>query len=186
MIYPDNSCGAAGELSPIESSQLENLLREMQSKIHASGVLSLAANYTSTLMWSHYARNHRGVALEFDAIKWCDQMPWMNGQFHLVSYSQNRIQLMLTREHYDKAQLFNAAILTKDLCWKHEEEWRVITRKPDCLKFPEPSLTGVIFGCCTPDENKARLREVCATLPEVKFYQAKMRTNEFGLDLEPC
>jgi len=186
LICPDNPCRAAGELSLIERSQLENFLREVQSSIYETGVLSLAATHISTLMWSHYARDHRGVALEFDTIKWRDQMPCMNGQFHLVSYSQHRVKLMLTREHYDRAQLFNAAILTKDLCWKNEEEWRVLRTKPGCLKFPVSSLTGVIFGCCTPDENKARLREVCAPLPEVEFYQAKIKTHEFGLDFEPC
>ena len=186
LICPGNPNAATGALSQTEEAQLQQVLQATQDSIYTNGVLALGATRASTLMWSHYARDHRGVALEFDTAKWLEQMPCMNGQFHPVSYSEARIGLELTRAHFDQAQFFNATILTKDVCWKGEEEWRVITKKYGTLKFPISALTGVIFGCRAREMTKVKLKQICKRLPGVTFYQAKMREKEFGLDFEPC
>jgi hypothetical protein len=137
-------------------------------------------------MWSHYASQHRGVALEFDTAKWIEQMPYMKEQFHKVTYSKTRIRLKLTRAHYDEAQFFNSTILTKDICWKSEEEWRVITKKQGPLEFPVCALTGIIFGCHAPYELIVKVREICQGLPGITLYQAETRRMKFGLDFKPC
>ncbi len=184
LICPDNPSTATGALSRTEEIQLERALDAAQKRIDAGGVLSLAAARDSTLMWSHYACDHRGVALEFDTSKWYEQMPHMNGQFHPVVYSEARISLELTRVHFDQAQFFNATILTKDICWESEKEWRVITRTPGPLKFPVCALTGIILGCRAPVGIKAKVQQICQRLPDIELYQAEMRKKNFGLDFK--
>lgn len=38
----------------------------IQLDFDAVGVLSFTEDYTSSLMWAHYADQHRGIVLEFD------------------------------------------------------------------------------------------------------------------------
>lgn len=185
LICPSNPSHETGNLSSAEYQQLREVFEKTQENINKSGVLALGANRVSTLMWSHYAQDHCGVALEFDTAKWIAEMPYMNGQFHPVTYSEVRIKWELTRADFDQAQFFNATILTKDICWKSEEEWRIITKTPGPLKFPVSALTGIIFGCLASDTTKARLRNICSRFSSVTLYQAKMKTQEFGLDFVP-
>jgi hypothetical protein len=186
LIYRGSPSTASGELSQTEHEQLQKVFQETQNRIDAGGVLALGASRGSTLMWSHYARDHCGVALEFDTSRWLEEMPYMDGQFHRVSYSKTRTKLELTRLHFDQAQFFNATILIKDVCWKSEKEWRIITQAPGPLRFPASALTGLILGCRASDMTKTKLLKLGRRLPSVTFYQAMMRTEEFGLKFEVC
>ena len=185
LIDPSDQNWPPGPLTASEESDLYQTLERVQERIYANGVLSLAAARDSTLMWSHYARDHRGIALEFDTAIWCDQMPYITGQFFPVLYSEQRISLNLVRSEFDEAQFFNSTILTKDRCWESEQEWRIITKNPSSLKFPPSALTGIIFGCRTPERTKEKLLKICKKLPEVTRHQSEIRTDDFGLYFKP-
>lgn len=186
LICPGNPSTATGRLSQKEKAQLEQVFQDAQGRIDAGGVLPLGAARASMLMWSHYTCDHRGVALEFDTAGWLEHMPCMIGQFHPVLYSKLRVRLNVTRAHYDQAQFFNAIMLTKDICWKSENEWRVITKTPGPLTFPACALTGLIIGCRASAETKAKVKSICDGLPGIMLYQAEMKEKTFGLNFKPC
>ncbi|MBU6420132.1 MAG: DUF2971 domain-containing protein [Proteobacteria bacterium] len=184
LICPSNQSQSTEPLTPSENCELRQTLAKAQERINSSGVLSLAASRDSTLMWSHYARDHRGIALEFDTTEWCSHMPYMAQHFFPVLYSEQRINLNLTRREYDNAQFFKSTILTKDHCWESEQEWRIIQSKPSPLKFPPSALTGIIFGCRTPERKKMKLRKMCKKLSGVTWHQSETRMKQFGLDIK--
>lgn len=185
LIDPSGRNRPTGPLTAHEENKLRQTLAKAQDRINSNGVLSLAASRDSTLMWSHYARDHRGIALEFDTTIWCSQMPYMAQQFFPVLYSEQRINLNLTRCEYDNAQFFNSTILTKDHCWESEQEWRILQKKPSPLKFPRSALTGIIFGCRTPEKTKMKLLKKYKNLSSVTWHQSELRTKQFGLDFKP-
>ena len=45
---------------------LNGVIDSIQLDFDAVGVLSFTEDYTSPLMWAHYADQHRGIVLEFD------------------------------------------------------------------------------------------------------------------------
>lgn len=111
-------------------------------------VLSLSADPTHDLMWSHYADSHRGVALVFDA---------SGGEFGLafkVHYVPERIPVDITTQ--DWTTILNATLLTKRATWAYEQEFRCIASEPaepitpklqaQFMTFPPERLQGIIFG----------------------------------------
>jgi DUF2971 family protein len=164
------------------------------------GVLSLAADPLNLLMWSHYADEHKGFVLEFDARHpFFHQRRAKDDPFHhvrRVRYQRERPGTQI------EAFLDPAVLLTKSLEWKYEREWRMLV---DFSKFPfavadeatgpqvrlvtlpTDCVTGIILGARMPDDIR---RVVCAFLAaderyaHVKVCCAAFDPSGFGLVLE--
>lgn len=115
-------------------------------------IYCLTTHPDSTLMWSHYADNHRGICLEFAA----DNNPTF-GQAWQVIY----------RGAYPRWSIFGMdnhleIMITKSDDWQYENEYRIVARTDkdkftpnpnmtfadgDFLALPEGSLLSVIAGC---------------------------------------
>jgi hypothetical protein len=127
---------------------IQGLSTSNQSVIGQRRIYCLTPDPLSTLMWSHYGDNHRGICLEF----------------HLG----NPVFLNAWEVKYDKKypawvphRVLEHAIdmlLTKSDAWRYEQEFRVIAGPdyPDghplkldgkFLPLPRRSLVGVIVGC---------------------------------------
>jgi hypothetical protein len=114
------------------------------------GILCFSKNWKNTLLWSHYADRHKGVALEFQ-IKDDVALP--------VQYSKNRYPIDLKgrksrRKRVTKAET-EGLWLTKFSSWEYEEEIRIICTKGECLQKgklyfkafdDEISLQGIVLG----------------------------------------
>ncbi len=118
-------------------------------------ILSLSANPSQELLWSHYSDSHRGIALVFDASS--------GGEFGAalkVTYVQERIPFEIP--HQDNNAILQASILTKRSAWAYEEEYRCIggslgmdfRLNEQFLSFDPRRLLGVIFGVNTPTIDK--------------------------------
>ena len=168
-------------LNPAELIEFTSLVKRIQQKVNETGVLSFSAARDSTLMWSHYADNHRGVCLEFSLEKWQD----MSRNLYPVAYQVKRPPLQIDEQSFEQGQLVQAVALTKDQGWEYEREWRVLGRAPGDFPFPSDALVGIIFGCMTSDADKARVTRAVTHRMHVAFYQAKMKEGQFGLDILP-
>jgi hypothetical protein len=104
-------------------------------------------------MWSHYADNHRGICLEFDAnselFRSCRRVAYRS------KYPVMRPQTLLQGN-------FEQALLTKSNDWKYEDEYRIIAKKASAggtsgdfmmasedgyLDLPIGALRSVVAGC---------------------------------------
>ena len=77
-------------------------------------------------------------------------------------------------------------ILTKSKHWSYEKEYRIF--RPGManqkLDYPVELLTGIIFGCMTPDNVRASVKQwVKEGTCRVAFFEARPKTTEFGLDI---
>jgi len=140
----------------------------------------------SILMWAHYAKQHTGFCLEFDA----------NNDFFRpstraikVEYDRFRPELNVLRlDSYPEGQLAKALLIKAD-DWEYEKEWRIVDdeKGEGTQSFPEDALIGVILGCRISEENKDNEEKVLKWCRErthpPSLYKAKEKQKKFGLDI---
>ncbi len=103
-------------------------------------ICSFSKNYTSHLMWSHYADGHRGIVIGFDI----DESKYL---IENVKYN-GLANFQILPNKFDDIKLI---FLNKLKEWKYEEESRIITTEPGFIKI---KIKKVIFGAETPKNDK--------------------------------
>ena len=177
--------GMSPEISKDLTSQIasgiidgETLLKQLTREVVSSvGYYCMTTKPDNLLMWAHYADSHRGVCVKFYILKDLDTF--------LVPVPVDY------NEQYIEYNMLNSDLLSvlrrKSPEWKYEEEYRIIKTnhqglweiKPDCL-------VEIIFGCRTSDEDKNEIRELAAAsgFKNVKFSEARMKRDSYGLEIE--
>lgn len=120
------------------------------------GIISFANNYWNTLMWSHYANEHRGVVIEFNSSiplleyskKYVDGIGYTRfGKCHfgeIHEYPEPVIYRIKTPkfkkpqetnpdsvDEYHLKKFIKSILFSKSKCWSYEHESRVILRLSD-------------------------------------------------------
>src|ERR1041385_3130272 len=121
----------ANIIAPIALDTMPELLQQITAAVRQPltdgfnkhiGVLSLTEKPDNLLMWAHYAQQHTGFVIEFNADE-----PFFHhkrtesdefGYLRKVSYSINRPNVFLTK--VSSTDMF----LTKSKDWEYEQEWR--------------------------------------------------------------
>jgi hypothetical protein len=129
------------KLSAMDLAKLsESLTGSIQAIIHKRyRVFCLTPNGNNELMWSHYAAQHRGIAIEFDSTQ------------PLFIYALG----VDYQEHYpvrdfsvdDGKEESLTLMLTKSLSWRYEEEYRLIGHEdPNIIDPILPRTRNGIIG----------------------------------------
>lgn len=136
------------------------------------GILCLSKSEPekNTLMWSHYTDKHKGLCFEFAKIE--------------LFYDNNReekIECEPQKVEYDKARPI--PLLTKDLPWFYENEYRIILnyeiiKKNKHLRtfvFNEKYLEKIYFGVNALPDTIEKYKQLCANIEthKVKLYEMK-------------
>ena len=114
-------------------------------------VYCLGPNPTDVLMWSHYAKDHKGICLEFsleNEVMCCALECQYENAFPMLSPDGGGVEEALT------------VLLAKSSVWQHEHEFRIVAQErshalggdtlmtdKDFLQLPEGALRSVIVGC---------------------------------------
>jgi hypothetical protein len=152
---------------------------------------SLAAN--ETLMWSHYAEDHKGVCLRYDFPE--TSLNNEDGILSVleVSYEPNAITNWLTDniDLFDtdhKAFIINllkTLLTSKAPPWAYEQEARIIRTITGLFEIPRETLTHVIFGLQTTDADETLIRSIIDKYySAVKFGRVIRTDDDFGIDTE--
>ena len=139
---------------------IEIFSTNMAEQIGQRGIYCLTPFPKSTLMWSHYANDHKGICLEFDK-----HNPLIE-KARPVNYCRAYPEWTL------KALLNNPLpiVLTKSMDWCYEREFRLIASPfvdgplqmdGSFVALPDGALTAIIVGCENTDfdEIKAMVDE---------------------------
>lgn len=186
--------------------RLQNIKEEMFDKLSSYfheqlcdlkseyGTFCCSGNNRNILMWSHYAENHKGVAIIFDLSKF----KTINGShilFQKVKYRSRRPHIIV------KNIKIRDIFFTKSSLWKYEEEYRSIANlytpeklglknidgKQGICAIQRASISGIIFGCKFKGNIKS-LRESLIKqdgFEHLKFYKAEMDKLEYKLNIVP-
>lgn len=149
--------GAA--LKHLTPEQVRELVRSsLVDSMKQLGIFCMAENHTNVLMWSHYANNHRGIALRFETRRQAvgGLQPWFK-----VNYQKQRPELR--RFFHKETSVIDLviALCTKAEFWAYEQEWRIIgtSHAHKRLRFDANVITGLILGAKTSAEDEAWLRK---------------------------
>jgi len=127
-------------------------------------------------MWSHYAENHRGYCLEFEAT---DHTPFF-GAAQQVKYDADFP--VVDFFNTPKEEQVDLIFLTKFVGWSYEEEWRIVDHEagPSIREYPPELLRGVIFGLRMPEADRAKVRTwVKKRGHAVKFFEVQRHDRQF-------
>ena len=136
-------------------------IRYVDEQVEKYRVASLSANPTSTLMWSHYADSHRGIAIGLSFRRSADL------HYLPVRYS--------TDYTFDSnATDIGADILSrKSVAWEYERECRVLGGE----EFIEVEPRELLFGVRATDDFIGLLTKICSKLcPDVSLHRMKLTT----------
>jgi hypothetical protein len=95
-------------------------------------ILSLSRKWNNTLMWSHYADNHRGVVIGM-------RLPKTGPRAIRVKYVSNLIHPPAISSLPDRARFL---LTRKHRLWVHESEYRVLTD----MCYVRVELVEIILG----------------------------------------
>lgn len=177
-------------------NQTHKITREHLS---TTKILCLTDSPTNQLMWAYYADSNRGVVLRFQ------DEPGENSPYQMarqMSYMPD-IPMLFEEDElsdflaglvtFDTTKRINSLIYTKSDAWKHESEWRIFAgdgrnkfAPHEDRSFGARELTGAVFGCRMPLEQKTALSSIIKRLyPHAEIFQAAPANHSFQLELLP-
>ena len=113
-------------------------------------------------MWSHYADSHTGFCIEYDFnnIKWENLLVYPLP----VLYSKERPLIPYYNwggKDIEKAKKdLMIGLLTKDIVWSYENEWRFIISKQDKTELVMPPISCIYLGANIENDNKIKIMNI--------------------------
>lgn len=164
-------------IKKVSNAKIEEMYRgALIDKINRSSVCCFSLSSNNTLMWSHYAENHKGVCLEFDL---------EIGDIEILHEDKVGI---LGKVDYDRKEKINylkdkdealfKLFCSKNKDWEYEKEARIVLLdKIGDIKFKKNCITGMIYGLRLREENKRNeLKELCKQHEyDIKFKEITKR-----------
>ncbi|APW88871.1 hypothetical protein KLVA_32190 [Klebsiella variicola] len=158
-----------------------NLVEKIKSKaVNNRGVLALSKTNENILLWSHYAKNHTGVAIKLNIAK--DPEFFVTPKNIIYTKQYNPLNYLR-----DSKKSIQDTLSIKSIDWEYEEEIRVYKSTVGVHKIDPLAITDVFFGIKTQKNDIAKIKNTCSEngLNHVKFYQAEKKYGEFALHFNP-
>lgn len=175
---------------PAAADFVEKMSAGMADKIMGRyRVYCLGTEVTNTLMWSHYADDHRGVCLVFPV---CD--PVTSGALK-CEYLDTYPLLKLSDLTLTNLEALNRVLQIKAKAWEYEDEYRfvaferatvrtsgVLVTDNNMLQLPPNAISAVIVGC--QGDYGAVTDLVGRVAPHIAVKRAVRVPNRFELRIE--
>jgi hypothetical protein len=158
-------------------SHTQNVLSVLGRDI---GIYCLSGTPCSILMWSHYAQDHTGYCIQFEAT----DTPFF-GRALPVLYSEKYpfVDFFNTPNDVQVDEIF----LTKYIGWSYEEEYRIIDHENGggLREYPKDLMKSVIFGLRMPEDDKLRIRKWLSRRGGgVSFYNSVQSKDSFSMTIQ--
>ena len=177
-FYPtkDNDIDEANEII----DKFDKELNEWANNIFRVGCLG--TDYKNKLMWSHYANSHTGFCIEYDFnnIKWENLLVYPLP----VLYSKERPLIpyyIWGGKDIEKAKKeLMIGLLTKDIVWSYENEWRYIISKQDKTELVMPPISCIYLGANIENDNKIKIMNIAKKF-NIPVKQMKIDRGKYAL-----
>lgn len=154
---------------------------------HGRGVLSLAGNWNSPLMWSHYADEHRGICIEYDvSLSVCEPPKKIDYKGDRGILASEIKKWVFDNSISAKEMIEQKYFYTKANQWEYEEEWRYVKHvklDEERIQSTPFRITGIYFGmrCCERSVIPSIVRLMRDSTPKLSFYHVSPNSNSFEL-----
>jgi hypothetical protein len=144
------------------------------------GVFSLCKSPSNYLLWSHYAKGHKGFCLGFDTKVLVKKD--IQGTFEKVSYKLNFPTFKFLE---DSSTIFSKALATKHRRWIYEDEWRItkINSADKNIVIGLNTVTEIYFGANMDKNSK---HEIIKILKQkgmaIKLYEMVLSQTSFKVE----
>lgn len=152
-----------------------------EKAVNSRGVLALSGCVKEILLWSHYADDHKGLAIELSLR---DDLDFFLAP-RIMKYEDK-----YTPTNYlsDPEGTVDAILSKKYTKWEYEKEFRIYkndSANADIAINPN-AIKSVYFGLKTKQSEIDEVRSICnsQTLSHVRFFQAKKVYGKFELRFE--
>ena len=161
---------------------MDEVKRQLDFKMKGRGVLSLASQWDSPLMWSHYAEEHKGICIEYDI------STAICGKPKEIDYLSDRGILLSKVSDF----IFNDSIgalneieqkyfYTKANQWNYEQEWRYVTEEQGVTSAPF-QLSAIYFGMqCKGSVISSIVKLLNHSESDLDFFQAYASQSSFEI-----
>jgi hypothetical protein len=171
---------------------MNDFLAEVNRMVKEYGVWSYSLELKNSLMWAHYADEHRGICLIYDLpdnfrnhnlgeVIGNSAVDYGNNLIveYFIEFSQNQDRPVFRQF---ATLLFIKLLTSKDKCWEYEKEGRVISKQAGIKTIGKTALRQVCFGLRTPENDKALVREILDKHGyHVTIGKMERDENDFGL-----
>ena len=175
-LTKDNDIDEASEII----DKFDKELNEWANNIFRVGCLG--TDYKNKLMWSHYADSHTGFCIEYDFnnIKWENLLVYPLP----VLYSKERPLIpyyIWGGKDIEKAKKeLMIGLLTKDIVWSYENEWRYIISKQDKTELVMPPISCIYLGANIENDNKIKIMNIAKKF-NIPVKQMKIDRGKYAL-----
>ena len=175
---------------PREIKKIVN--KNIQKAVLPFGICCFSENKNNILMWSHYAKNHKGVCFKFDTLQ--DTAFFFAGDqskptvaFGRMIYSSRDYSNLNANDIINNNKILQVIPFTKYEDWQYEEEVRLVAPQSGAIQFSKDALIEINFGCKIDESNiqaVKRSAKLCG-YKKIDFFKAKKSDTEFNLDFKP-
>ncbi len=169
------------------------LTRELQDELmshYDKGVCCFSKSYNNSLLWSHYADQHKGICVGYSIDR--DPKP----QTHEVKYNNERMiktsliyDSFVKNNNKSKSLLEEKLLLTKTKHWKYEDEIRLIDNvglNVSILKMEEiyfglrcpQSLKYCTYTTLNNDQKKLKYFDITLDIKSSKIHKSPLNIDE--------
>jgi hypothetical protein len=170
----------------------EKHLKRFRNNVVSLGIGSFSLTHMETLLWSHYANDHKGIVLRYDF-----PAEFLDDENHIlgvagVSYKPNAISNWLRENirlyeenHFEFITgLLKKVLMSKAPSWAYEQEARIVRPVSGLFEIPRQVLTHVVFGLQTSQENESLIRAIVGKYYDgVRFGRAIRTSDDFGIEI---
>lgn len=159
----------------------ERMIWSTQETLKAVGIFSFSARHLDLLMWPHYADNHRGVCVRFEAeaLFQAEQVP-----FPVIYADQRPVCDPILEPTVD---WLNKSVLTKGTPWSYEKEWRLVKTRGagQTTQLTTPTINGVLLGANISPADREEVLQWAATAGRtIKVAQTSFHPSAYSLNIE--
>ena len=179
-------------------ARLDELVSRANQRWHdwLSGIRVFCASEVndSLLMWSHYAKSHKGAVLALRAISRLGPFLLAAGpvsyqdHFPVLGTLEDRVK-RATAQRVEDA--FENYLLVKSDCWAYEREWRAFATAESTgnpyryCEFAPEELEAVYLGCrIAPEDRDEVTRLVRRNFPEARIFQGTKSAVQFAVEFQ--
>jgi len=170
--------GAEGYLVRMLAGRIKN---ELDDEFDQSGVLSLSATWSSGLMWSHYADEHRGLCIEYDTT---DQdhprLAPVNYRAPRAVKTSDLIRWKVSDDEAAKTRVIQTYFYAKSSEWRYEKEWRDVSDDNGVKELPF-RITAIHFGLRCDMAVITSLVRLLTDQPQIKLWTIRPKEETFKL-----
>lgn len=139
------------------------------------GIYCFTQNKNSLPMWAHYANNHKGIMIEYDAENKVAQ------KAQPIIYKENLNDIVLSNKSDFKKldTILYDSLTVKHSSWSYENEYRIRGREGYRIDYDNNFITGIYFGMHCSNDEKQKVIEASKHSTKIRYYNSFIMTGMY-------